>query len=122
MATRDLIIFALVINFFMHSIFSVKLHHSYLTLYLSMHGWMSLTFATITQRGGHKSIKAKHVDHPLVLVSWETNIVSILKGVSARRRLLYKTSYKNILLEISQILLYPYPYPSCYLIDLPLAK
>ena len=41
--------------------------------------------------------------HPLVVVSGETNIASNLKTVSARRRLLYQTNYKNIILEIRPI-------------------
>ena len=37
---------------------------------------------------------------PLVTVSGETHIASIWKAVSARRRLLYQTNYKNIILEM----------------------
>ena len=37
---------------------------------------------------------------PLVIVSGETNIASIWRAISARRRLLSKTNYKNIILEI----------------------
>ena len=69
--------------------------HSEISCYPNLLYWCPPTFATITQRGGHKSKKWNMWTTSFGRNIRGSNIASIWKAISALWRLLHQTNYKK---------------------------